>query len=191
MKKMLLMSPLTLLGCAETDLADPDTLQAWMHNERQQHVLQAPPKPTLAAAAEAEHLASPELPHRMDTQPHGHEPFSAQRLLFGLPDKAPQAAVTPQLAATPSPSPSRPTLDALPLAGMRLIGSVQRGDQSLALLRVQGLVYSVRVGDKIGQDQGRVSAITMTGLVLRERTLNAAGQHLERVVSLALVQEPR
>jgi type IV pilus assembly protein PilP len=189
--KMLLLAPLTLLGCAETHPADPDKLQAWMHNERQQHVLQAPPKPTLAA--EAEHLASPKLPHRMDTQPHDVEPFSPQRLLFGLPDKAPQAAVTPQLAQTPSPTPSpgRPTLDALPLAGMRLIGSVQRGDQSLALLRVQGLVYSVRVGDKIGQDQGRVSAITMTGLVLRERTLDAAGQHLERVVSLALVQEPR
>jgi type IV pilus assembly protein PilP len=81
-------------------------------------------------------------------------------------------------------------LDALPLAGMRLVGSVQRGDQSLALLRVQGLVYSVRVGDKIGQDQGRVSAITVSGLVLRERALNAAGQPVERVVSLALVQEP-
>jgi type IV pilus assembly protein PilP len=189
---MLLVAALTLLGCAETHPADPDALQAWMHNERQQQVLQAPPKPTLAAD-KAEYLASPELPHRSDTQPHGVEPFSAQRLLFGLPDKAPQAAVTPQLAQTlsPTPSPGRPTLDTLPLAGMRLIGSVQRGDQSLALLRVQGLVYSVRVGDKIGQDQGRVSAITLTGLVLRERTLDAAGQHLERVVSLALVQEPR
>jgi type IV pilus assembly protein PilP len=119
---------------------------------------------------------------------HGVEPFSTQRLLIGLPDKAPQAAVTPPLAQTPRPS--RLTLDVLPLAGMRLIGSVQHGDQSLALLRVQGLVYSVGVGDKIGQDQGRVSAITMTGLVLRERALNAAGQEIERVVSLALVQEP-
>jgi Tfp pilus assembly protein PilP len=186
--KMLLIAPLALIGCAETHHADLDTLQAWMHNERQQHVLQAPLKPTPAAADEAQHLASPELPHRIDMRNHGVEPFSAQRLLFGLPDKAPQAAVTPPLAQTPSPS--RPTLDALPLAGMRLIGSVQRGEQALALLRVQGLVYSVRVGDKIGQDQGRVSAISLTGLVLRERALNAAGQDVERVVSLALVQEP-
>jgi type IV pilus assembly protein PilP len=185
--KMLLMAPLAFVGCTETHRADPDTLQAWMHHERQQHALQAPPKPTPPAADEAEHFASLELSHRFETQPHGEEPFSTQRLLIGLPDKAPQA-VTPQLAHTPRPS--RPTLDALPLAGMRLIGSVQRGNQSLALLRVQGLVYSVKVGDKIGQDQGRVSAITMTGLVLRERALNAAGQQLERVVSLALVQEP-
>jgi type IV pilus assembly protein PilP len=186
--KMLLMAPLALLGCAETKHAAPGTLQVWMQNERQQHVLQPPPKPRSAAVDEAEHLASPELPQRIDTPLHGVAPFSAQRLLLGLPDKAPQAAVTPQLTQTPSPS--RPTLDALPLAGMRLVGSVQRGDQSLALLRVQGLVYSVRVGDKIGQDQGRVSAITVSGLVLRERALNAAGQPVERVVSLALVQEP-
>jgi len=188
--KMLLMAPLALVGCAETHPANPETLQAWMHSERQQHPLQVPPKAAPAAAAEAEHGASPKPPHRVETQPHGVEPFSAQRLLVGRPDKTPQAAVTPPVAQTSSPSPGRPTLDALPLAGMRLIGSVQRGDQSLALLRVQGLVYSVRVGDKIGQDQGRVGAITMTGLVLRERALNAAGQQVERVVSLALVQEP-
>jgi type IV pilus assembly protein PilP len=185
---LLLIAPLALAGCAETRHGDPDTLQVWMHNERQQHALQAPLRPTLTAADDMEHLLFLEMPRRIENQPHGVEPFSAQRLLFGPPNKTPQAAVIPQLAQTPSPS--RPTLDALPLAGMRLIGSVQRGDQTLALLRVQGLVYSVRVGDKIGQDQGRVSAITLTGLVLRERALNAAGQQVERVVSLALVQEP-
>jgi Tfp pilus assembly protein PilP len=60
----------------------------------------------------------------------------------------------------------------------------------LALLRVQGLIYPVRVGDKIGQDQGRVNAITWAGLVVREIARNAQGEPSERVVSLALVPEP-
>jgi Tfp pilus assembly protein PilP len=60
----------------------------------------------------------------------------------------------------------------------------------LALLRVQGLIYPVRVGDKIGQDQGRVNAITWAGLVVREIARNPQGEPSERVVSLALVPEP-
>ena len=73
---------------------------------------------------------------------------------------------------------------------MRLVGSLQRGGQPLALLRVNGLIYSVRVGDRIGQDQGRITAITLTGLLLREIAPGPAGRPTERVVSLALVTEP-
>jgi Tfp pilus assembly protein PilP len=55
---------------------------------------------------------------------------------------------------------------------------------------VNGLLYSVRVGDRLGQDQGRVSAITLSELVLREVATDLDGQLTERVVSLTLVSEP-
>jgi type IV pilus assembly protein PilP len=73
---------------------------------------------------------------------------------------------------------------------MRLVGSLQKGGQPLALLRVHGLIYAVRLGDRLGQDQGRVTDITQSGLLLRETGLDSAGQPFERVVSMALVSEP-
>lgn len=174
---LMVLALVLLIGCAETGQADQAELQAWMKSERAKHVppVQLPPAPA--------HYQKP-----IDTLPQGVEPFSGQRLLRTMPGDVPRPAATTLL--TPAPRQTRPPLDALPLAGMRLVGSLQRGGETVAMLRVQGMIYSVRVGDKIGQDQGRVSAITLSGLVVREVALNAVGQQSERAVSLALVQEP-
>lgn len=157
-----------------------------MHKERAKHAL--PVQPSLAHPALTEPPAAAEQPQAIYPQSQGVEPFSRQRLLTIAAAETRQAADATRLTVVPYPG--KPTLDALPLAGMRLVGSVQKGGETLALLRVQGLIYSVRVGDKIGQDQGRVNAITESGLVVREVALNALGQASERVVSLALVHEP-
>lgn len=178
-----LMALVLLIGCAETDPAAQEDVQIWMQNERARHTPQAP------APLEAAHSkAYQEHPEPIYMQRQGVEPFNAQRLLRTVPSDVPQPVQTTRLTAAPSQT--RPPLDALPLADMRLVGSLQRGGEALAMLRVQGLIYSVRVGDKIGQEQGRVSAITLSGLVVREVALNAVGQQSERVVSLALVPEP-
>ena len=177
---ILIVAAVWLTGCAETASADPTALQAWMDKERAKH---APPVPaTPAPHAVAVHS------QRVYPQSQGVEPFSRQRLLTIAAAEKPQAADATRLTVVSNPS--KTTLDALPLAGMRLVGSVQRGGETLALLRVQGLIYAVRVGDKIGQDQGRVNAITESGLVVREVALNALGQASERVISFALVHEP-
>ena len=177
---VLVAAAVWLTGCAETASADPTELQAWMHKERAKHAPPVPATPALHAVAAH--------PQRVYPQSQGVEPFSRQRLLTIAAAETPQAADATRLTAVPNPG--KPTLDALPLASMRLVGSVQRGSDTLALLRVQGLIYSVRVGDKIGQDQGHVNAITESGLVVREVALNALGQASERVISLALVHEP-
>ena len=154
-----------------------------MHKERAKHALLVQP-----SLAHTEPPAAAEQPQAIYPQTQGVEPFSRQRLLKTAAAEAPQAAELTRL--TLAPNQSRPPLDALPLAGMRLVGSLQRGGETLALLRVQGLIYAVRVGDKIGQDQGRVNAISLADLLVREVALNAQGQASERIVSLALVPEP-
>lgn len=186
-----------LIGCAETDPADPVALLVWMQNERAKHTTLRQPLSEIAAHSELPELATtvfgdaPIKPQAIGRHSQGVEPFDPQRLLLSGPDDTPAPVEASSLTALFSqPRQARPPLDALPLAGMRLVGSLQRGGDALAMLRVNGLIYSVRVGDKIGQDQGRVSAITLSDLVLRELALNAAGQPTERVVSLALVQEP-
>ena len=188
-----------LIGCAESDTADPAGLRVWMQNERAK---QTPVQQPLSEMAADSELSDSELPatsfgdapkqlQAIGSHSPSVEPFNPQRLLRSVPDDMPELVEVSSLTAQRNQTrQARPPLDALPLAGMRLGGSLQRGGEALAMLRVNGLIYSVRVGDKIGQDQGRVSAITLSDLVLRELTLNAAGQPTERVVNLALVQEP-
>ena len=176
------MALVLLIGCAEIDTAAQKDLQAWMQNERIKHTPKA-----LTPAEAADLKAYREHQEPIYTQRHGVQPFSAQRLQT-VPADIPPLTQTKQL--TPAPNQTRLPLDVLPLADMRLVGSLQRGSQALAMLRVQGLVYTVRVGDKIGQNQGLVSAITQSGLLVRESALSAVGRPSERIVSLALVQEP-
>jgi type IV pilus assembly protein PilP len=171
---MTLMAPVWLIGCTE---ADPTDLRVWMQNQRALH---APQVQTVPAAVDA-HV--PVYQH-----PQGVQPFSAERLHLTARKGPAEADVAQRLR--PMPTQNRPPLDVLPLAGMRLVGSVQRGAETLAMLRVRGLIYAVRIGDRIGQDQGRVSAITLSGLVLHEVVPNAVGQQTERIVSMALVPEP-
>jgi type IV pilus assembly protein PilP len=178
-----LMALVLLIGCAEIDTAAQKDLQGWMQNERIKHTSKAlTPAEAADLKTHREHQASIYTPRQ------GVQPFSAERLLQTVPVDTPQLTQTKQL--TPAPNQTRRPLDVLPLADMRLVGSLRRGSEALAMLRVQGLFYTVRVGDKIGQDQGRVSAITQSGLLVRESALSAVGRPSERIVSLALVQEP-
>lgn len=183
---MWLMALPVLIGCVKTDAADTTALQAWMHNERAKHAL--PPQPLTAGVPAPAVDQAPAV----DRFSHSLAPFNPQRLLQALPSGAPQPTQILPLTFNGGPSQqTKPSLDDLPLASMRLVGSLQGGGEAVALLRVRGVIYVVRVGDKIGQDQGRVSAIELTHLVLREVALNAANQQTERIVTLALVEEPQ
>ena len=179
---MALLAVVQLTGCADTDL---DGVQTWIKEERARHLFPASAAGTDVAPAELQaQVLKPQRPRV--------EPFSSLRLLNTAPVDAATATQKASLQASTASASSRlpPPLEASPLAGMRLVGSLQRGGQPLALLRVNGLIYSVRVGDRIGQDQGRITAITLTGLLLREIAPGPAGRPTERVVSLALVTEP-
>ena len=49
-------------------------------------------------------------------------------------------------------------LEAFPLDSMSMVGSVNKLGQPVALLRVDGLLYQVRVGDYLGHNYGRSPA---------------------------------
>ncbi len=172
--------PMVLIGCAETER--DDGLQGWMQNERIRH------KPVALTEQVVPEILPVDASATVSTKPKGVEPFSGLRLLR-IESVADALAAKIPLSSAKSRRPTLP-LDSSPLAGMRLVGSLHKGGQPLALLRVNGLIYPARVGDRLGQDQGRITAITLSGLVLRETALDTAGQPIERIVSLALVAEP-
>ena len=56
----------------------------------------------------------------------------------------------------------------------------------MALVRVDNLLYQVRVGNYLGQNYGKVTKVSETGISLREIVQDAAGEWIERTAALQL-----
>jgi type IV pilus assembly protein PilP len=59
------------------------------------------------------------------------------------------------------------------------------------LLKVDNLLYQVKVGDYLGQNYGKIIKITETDISLREIVQDAAGEWIERAGSLQLQEKTR
>jgi type IV pilus assembly protein PilP len=67
---------------------------------------------------------------------------------------------------------------------------VKQGRQ-YALLKVDNLLYQVKVGDYLGQNYGKITKITETDISLREIVQDAAGEWIERPGQLQLQEKSR
>lgn len=133
-------------------------------------------------------------PTRFIPQPYNVEreipPFSVEKLASLLrgtqsATAASSALIEPELARRRQP------LEAFPLDAMTMVGSLDRGGELVALVRVDRLLYQVRPGNYLGQNFGRVTRITETEVVLREIVQDAAGEWIERPGALQLVEEAK
>jgi len=117
----------------------------------------------------------------------GVEPFSQQKLTVALKQEArqPNSLLAAEINRRKEP------LEAYPLDSMRMVGSVSRSGQPYALLRVDNLLYQVKPGDYLGQNYGKITKITETGVALREIVQDAAGEWIERPSSLQLQERAR
>jgi type IV pilus assembly protein PilP len=115
------------------------------------------------------------------------DPFSVQKLAGAQRQEARQASsvLAAELNRRKEP------LEEFPLDSMAMVGSLSRQGRPHALLRVNNLLYQVAVGDHVGQNFGRILAITETEIRLREIVQDAAGEWIERPVTLHLQQGPR
>ena len=67
-------------------------------------------------------------------------------------------------------------LETSPLSAYALTGTLERGGEWLALLQGEGMLHTVRVGDPLGPDAGRVLRIAEHGLWLREIVRDSQGR---------------
>ena len=119
------------------------------------------------------------------TQERLVEPFSNQKLAQALKRDSNQstantALIAPELARRKEP------LEASPLDAVAMVGSLIKAGQPVALVRVDNLLYQVRVGNHLGQNYGRITKVSETGLSLREIVQDAAGEWIERTATLQL-----
>ena len=130
-------------------------------------------------------------PKRFDPEPYtqaqGVEPFSNQKLTVALKQEARQ----PNSVLASELNRRREPLEAFPLDSMTMVGSVVRNGRQFALVRVDNLLYQVKVGDYLGQNYGRVTRIAETEVTLREIVQDAAGEWTERPAALQLREQAR
>jgi type IV pilus assembly protein PilP len=163
---------LLLAACS----AEHDELRLWMEQQRREV------KPNITPL---------QPPKKFNPQPYTSaqavEPFSQQKLTVALKQEArqPNSLLSAELNRRKEP------LEAYPLDSMSMVGSVNKQGQPFALLRVDALLYQVKVGDYLGQNYGRITRIAETEIAMREIVQDAAGEWIERPATLQLQERAR
>jgi type IV pilus assembly protein PilP len=159
-----------LSACGSSD----QELQSWMNEQRNK------------SRSRVDRLPEPtKFSPQPYTQEGAVEPFSSQKLAQALKRDSNQANVNTALIA-PELARRKEPLEASPLDAVAMVGSLIKVGQPVALVRVDNLLYQVRVGNYLGQNYGRVTKVTETGLSLREIVQDAAGEWIERTATLQL-----
>lgn len=169
------ISALCLLALAACS-GEQDELQQWMEQQKREV------KPSVQPLS---------APKKFNPQAYvamtGVEPFSTQKLTVALKQEArhPNSVLASEINRRKEP------LEAYPLDSMAMVGSVVKQGRQYALLKVDNLLYQVKVGDYLGQNYGKITSITETDVSLREIIQDAAGEWVERSGSLQLQERSR
>ncbi|MBV7539986.1 pilus assembly protein PilP [Acidovorax sp. sic0104] len=160
-----------LSGCGSSG---DEELRQWMTE------LRATTKPRVTPLTEPKQF-TPQA-YAMDA---GIEPFNSVKLTQALKRESNQSASNAALIA-PEMARRKEPLEAYPLDVMAMVGSLDKVGTPTALLRVDKLLYQVKVGNYIGQNYGKITRITESSIQLREIVQDATGDWIERVTSLEL-----
>ena len=81
-------------------------------------------------------------------------------------------------------------LEDYPLDAIAMVGYLNQKGAPVALVTNNGLLYQVKVGNYLGQNYGRILAITDTSMTLREIVQDAAGEWIEKETNLQIQEAP-
>lgn len=159
---------------ASCGFSQDDDLREWMEN------LRATTKPRVTPLSEPKQF-QPQA-YSMES---GIEPFNALKLTQALRKDSNQLASNATLIA-PEMARRKEPLEAYPIDVMTMVGSLDKKGTPTALLKVDTLLYQVRVGNYIGQNYGKIIRISENSIQLREIVQDATGDWVERTTSLDL-----
>ncbi|QIL81619.1 pilus assembly protein PilP [Diaphorobacter sp. HDW4A] len=173
---ILMLCGLALLsGCASDDETE---LRTWMAE------LRTTIKPKITPIEEPKQFTPAE--YGLDGS---LDPFEAMRLTQALKRDSNSSAVnsaliTPELARRKEP------LESYPLDAIHMVGSMNKNSVPIALIKVDKLLYQVRVGNHLGQNYGLVTKVSETSVQLREIVQDPSGDWIERPATLDLQEGP-
>lgn len=169
---------LALFGLAGCDSADRDELNQWMTEQRKATRARVPPLPVPVEFTPATYDQSGAV-----------DPFSNQKLTQAL--QSSQKVVRNAALIGPELTRQKEPLESSPLDAVVMVGSLVKSGQPMALVRVDNLIYQVRVGNYLGQNYGRITKLTESSIVLREIVQDSSGEWTERAATLQLSEETK
>jgi len=90
----------------------------------------------------------------------------------------------------PDPDRRKELLESFPLDGLGMVGTLGEGEALVALvIDPDQVVHRVKVGNYLGQNEGRITAINENRIDLVELVPDGAGGWLERQASVSLEDE--
>lgn len=110
------------------------------------------------------------------------DPFKPRQLQA---PKGAGLAQSPQLAQTRRREP----LEAFSLDQLKMVGTMQQGRETYALIRADKTLFRVRKGNYLGQNVGLITDITEGEVKLKEIVQDSAGDWAERLTSIQLLEE--
>jgi type IV pilus assembly protein PilP len=163
---------MALLGCGASS---EDDIRKWMLDERNQTRPQVKP------------IAAPkQFTPEAYTNGAATEPFSLLKLTQAFKKDSAKAAANASLVA-PELLRRREALEFFPLDSMSFVGSIVKpGEPPVALLKVDSLLYHVKLGSYLGQNYGRITKVSETEVTLREIVQDASGEWIERIAMLQI-----
>ena len=165
------MAVAVLAGCS---ISGEDELRQWMNDQRNQV------HPRVTPLVEPKKF----IPQAY-TQDGMVDPFSLQKLTQALKRDSTQSVANTALIA-PELARRKEALEAYPVDSMQMVGSLRKAGQPVALVKIDNLLYQVRVGNYLGLNYGRVTKIDESEVTLREIVQDSTGDWVERSASLVL-----
>jgi len=115
------------------------------------------------------------------------DPFNQSKLTVAIA----KAAAGSRSALAPDPNRRHEPLESFPLDSISMVGAIKdRTGGQHAVLQVDKTVYDVKVGNYLGQNEGRITGITESQVAITERVQDASDEWVERKTTLEL-QENR
>ncbi len=88
-----------------------------------------------------------------------------------------------------NPDRRKEPLESFTLEQLKMVGLLQRGKETIALVRAEKTIYQVRKGNYIGQNYGLVTEITEGEIKLKEIVPDNQGELIERETAIQLVED--
>jgi type IV pilus assembly protein PilP len=166
----MLAAALVLVGCGSENHED---LRSWMEENTQGLKGQVKPlpeiKPSIIVAYEAGNLL---------------DPFSVQKI---EPERKKGAGggggISPDLDRRKEP------LEQYPLDTLAMVGMLEQGRVTYALIKADTTLHRVRSGNYMGQNFGVITSISGDGITLKEIVQDADGEWVERTSTLQLQEQ--
>jgi type IV pilus assembly protein PilP len=171
MRRLLfLTSGLILFGCG----ADLQEIDRWMAAEERKLPRSIEPLPQVKPFTPFVY-AGTDLP----------EPFKPRKLSTNAP------TVCKSCGIQTSQTRRREPLEAYSIEQLKMVGTLQRGKEMIALVRAERSIFQVRKGNYLGQNYGLITDVLEGEIKIKEIVPDSQGELVEREGSLQLIEDTK